>query len=169
MAVEIGDKVTADLLDENFTKVLARARRTADSDTFTNAETGLLRIDDIPVLADHVIRIIASCVQIDTTVAGDVAEARIRVQNGGTTAGTTSARAGFTRMTLDSATHAEVQPAIAYYYPTVDDTLSVLLSGVRMSGTGQLTLIAHSGEPLDLVVEDLGLDVGDTGVVLHTP
>jgi hypothetical protein len=145
--------------------VVARGRRTSATGNVTTTETGVLRLDGIPVRAGRAYRISTSNINLDTSVANDIAAANLRISTSGA-ATTSSTQICQMRNTIDDAANSNVLPMTAFYYPSGAGTLSVLLSIVRVSGTGNIILFASTVEILDLVVTDEGTDPGNTGVVL---
>jgi hypothetical protein len=145
--------------------VIARGRRTSATGNITTTETGVLRIDNIPVYAGRLYRISTSNINMDTSVANDIGVCRIRISTSGA-ASTSSTQIANIRQTVDDATNSNIVPENCFYVPGADGTLSVLLSAVRQSGTGNLVIFCSGTDILDLVVTDEGLDPGDTGVVI---
>jgi hypothetical protein len=160
-----GDRVYA----SDGQRIVARGRRTTPTGSITTTETGVLRVDNIPVFAGKGYRILTSNINLDTSVANDIADARIRVAQAattGTAATISSTQIGHMRCTIDDAAQSNVLPASVYYWPSSDGYLSVLLSAQRITGTGNIVVFCSSVELLDLVIEELGTDPGDTGVVI---
>lgn len=150
-------------------RIVARGRRTTTSAIATTTEIGVLRLDNIPVFDSKAYAITTSSINIDTSVANDIGDARIRVAQNptpGTVATTASTQIGHVRNTIDDAAASNVIPANAFYFPTADGYLSVLLSLFRQAGTGNIIIFCSATELLDLVVWEMGLDPGDTGVIL---
>lgn len=145
--------------------VVARGRRTSATGNVTTVETGVLRLDGISVKAGRAYRISTSNLNLDTSVSNDIAAAILRISTSGA-ATTGSTQICQMRNTIDDAANSNVMPLSAFYYPAAAATLSVLLSIVRVSGTGNIILFASTVEILDLVVTDEGTDPGNTGVVL---
>lgn len=144
---------------------IARGRRTTATGNITGTETGVLRLDSISVYAGRLYRISTSDINMDTSVANDVCSARIRISTSGT-ATTASTQIANIRQTIDSAADSNIVPLNTFYAPASDATLSVLLSAIRVTGTGNLVVFCSGTDILDLVVSDEGIDPGDTGVVI---
>jgi hypothetical protein len=160
-----GDKVKYSDLG----RIVARGRRSTATGNLTTTETGVLRLDNVPVFDSRAYAILSANLNVDASVANDIGECRYRVAQAtgtGTTATTSSTQIGRWRSTIDDATNSNVLPWVAFYYPSADGYLSVLLSAFRASGSGNIVVFANNVEPIDLVVLDLGPDPGDTGVVL---
>lgn len=145
--------------------VIKRGRRITTTGSVTTTETGVLRIDSIPVYAGRLYRISTNGLNIDTSVDNDAASVRIRASTSGS-ASITSTLLGTLRTTIDSATQSNILPDQAFFVASADGTLSVLLSLIRISGTGNIVIFCDATNYLDMVVEDMGLDPGDTGVVI---
>lgn len=164
---EVGDIVTADTLNTNYPLgTIARARRTTATGNVTTTETGVLRLDSIPLIAGHQYEICTSDINVDSSVANDVAVCRFRIDVTGASATITSTLIQQMRQTIDSAADSNIIPMQAFYHPSADETLSVLLSLLRVSGTGNIIVHASSVEILDLCVIDHGIAPSDTGVVI---
>lgn len=167
MPYTAGEAVAAD--DLNVTELIgaciARGKRETNS-TAASAETPVLRVDSIAVKAGHIYMIKTNSFLLDTTVANDVGRCRIRLSTSGaaTTASTQFANAN---ETLDNATDGNHVNIVGLYAPGgSDQTISILLTHVRQSGTGNISIVASATAPLELFVIDLGIDPTDTGVDL---
>lgn len=159
-----------DLLDNDLSPLpqgaIARGRRTTSTGNVTTTETGVLRIDSIPVYAGRLYAVRISNLNIDTSVDNDVGRGAVRISTSGS-ATTSSTLLGYTRNTIDNASQSNVHPVVLYYAPAADATLSVLLTLLRQAGTGNIIIFGSgSGDVIDMVVEDCGPDPGDTGVVI---
>lgn len=150
-------------------RIVKRGRRTTPLGGITTVELPLLRIDDIPVFADRAYMIKTSNMNLDGSLANDIGAVRVRVNQSPTPgiAATVAnaAQIGQLRSTLDDPTSSNVLPATAFWFPSADGYMSVLLGAVRTGGTGTLQVFCSLTEILDLVVYDLGDDPGDTGVL----
>lgn len=161
-----GQKLTAAFMATAYpTGVIARGRRTTATGSVTTTETGVLRLDSVPLLAGRAYEISTSGINLDTSVANDIATARIRISTSGA-ATIASTQIAQMRNTIDDAANSNVIPLQTYYFPGVDTTLSVLLSIVRVAGTGNIIVFCSGTEILDLIVTDLGVAPTDTGVVI---
>lgn len=161
-----GQRLTAAVIAAGFPNgVVARGRRTTPTGNVTTTETGVLRLDGIPVKAGRGYEITTSDMNMDTSVSNDLATARIRINTAGT-AITSSTQIVQMRNTIDDATNSNVIPLQCYYFPTSDATLSVLLTVQRVAGTGNIIIFCSGTEILDLVVRDMGIAPADSGVVI---
>jgi hypothetical protein len=147
-------------------KGVSRGKRTTSSSTTTTTEIGVLRLDGVKVYAGHQYRITTSALSCDTTVSGDLVRVHIRYTTDGTTAGITSTDLGFDQIRLADAANSEGVVLNLSYIPTADEVLSVLLTVHRASGTGSVSILGATDFPIDLFVDDKGLDPGNTGVSL---
>lgn len=145
--------------------VIARGRRTTATGNITTTETGVLRLDSVSVLAGRLYRISTSNINMDTSVANDICAARIRISTSGT-ATIASTQIANIRQTIDDATNSNIVPLNTFYAPSSDATLSVLLSAIRVAGTGNLVVFCSGTDILDLVVSDEGVAPADSGVVI---
>lgn len=144
---------------------IKRGRRTTATGNITTTETGVLRVDSIPVYGGRAYRITTSNINLDTSIDDDVAAARIRISTSGN-ATTSSTQIGELRNTIDDASQSNKDVLNCMYYPSSDGTLSVLLSAIRMAGTGNIVVFCSGTEILDLVITDEALAPSDTGVVI---
>ena len=154
-----------DLIDKDSVLPLgirARGNRTTSSTT-TTTEVGVLRLDDIPTYAGRTYKIWTTPLALDTTVANDVAAASVRYTTDGSTPTTSSTQLASSQSALTNATSANTAPISVDYSPSADGLLSVLLTVSRVSGTGNISILATSTVPINLVVEDIGMDPGDSG------
>lgn len=144
--------------------VIARADRTTSSST-TTTEVGVLRLDNIPIKAGRFYKVCVAGIILNSTVAGDLLEARIRGNTAGV-ATTGSTQFGSMADSSHSASGSQkVQPVQAMYpIPGGDVTLSVLLSIARVTGTGTVGIPVTAPQyNIDMWVEDLGIAPSDTG------
>lgn len=165
-AYGVGDPVTADSLNTySPLGVIRRGRRTSVTGSIT-AETGVLRLDNIPVVVNHLYRIATSNINMDSSVANDVLTARIRVDATGASATTASTQIANIRQVSANINYSVIYPENAYYLASATGTISVLLSALREAGSGSLVVFCTTTDILDMVVSDMGIDPGDTGVVI---
>jgi hypothetical protein len=164
---EVGDIVTADTLNESYPLgTIARGRRTTATGTVTTTETGVVRLDSVPLIGGHAYEFALSDVNVDTSVANDVAAVRFRIDVTGASATIASTQIQQLRQTIDNATDSNVLPGQAFYHPASDETLSLLISLIRVSGTGNVIVFCSSTDILDLHIIDHGVAPSDTGVVI---
>ena len=169
MAWLVGEDITAARLNmESGGYVMARGRRiTASTGTTTTTATsaqGVLRIDDIALLGGELHRVAARGLGLYSSVGGDVAVARLTYTADGSTPTAASTVLTQGRVECDSAGLVRSIDVSGLYVPGSAVTFSVLLSIYRQSGTGTIQAYGASDWPIELVIEDLGDDPGDTGV-----
>lgn len=155
-----------DLLNENSPfslGILARGKRTTNSTT-TTTEVGVLRLDDVPIQAGRTYLIYTSTLLADSSVANDGVEGLLRYTTDGSTPTTSSTILAQTVDVQTNAAQSTDVAVIASYTPAADETLSVLLTVARTTGTGNVGLLGAATTPIELFIEDKGLDVTDTGV-----
>lgn len=166
MAFLAGQTLTAGALNLATRRVFARADRSSSSAPTTTTELGVLRLDDVPLLAGRGYWIRTSNLLLISTVTTDSVAARLRFTTAGSTPNTASP--------ILSALLADVTPSAGqlrtsmqrYYVPTGAETLSVLLTIQRAAGTGSVSIGFAQGLPIDILVEDAGDDPGDGGTDL---
>jgi len=142
--------------------IIARGNRTTTSTT-TTTEVGVLRLDDVPMYAGRTYKIWTSPLWLDTSVAADVAAAYLRYTTDGSTPTTSSTIMDAAQAPLANASFQNTVTINVQYSPSVDTLFSVLLTVVRVNGTGNISIISSATAPIDLVIEDIGLDPTDTG------
>jgi hypothetical protein len=155
-------------------RVLARGQRITSKTNITTTEVGILRVDDIPVVAGYMYRISSGGINADITSAGPAAadetfsffcRAAFSATTG-TAATTSSPSIGKIRFPVNSISQGPIIPLTVFYYASTDGYISVLISGIRQSGTQTFQAFADASNPIDLTVEYAGVDPGDTGVDL---
>lgn len=160
MTVNSGDTGTAAAWILDTKKIATRGERTTGSST-TTTTVGVLRLDDIPLAAGRVYKIYTSPLNLDTSVDADVVRGEMRYTTDGSTPTTSS-----TAMILGSnklASAAVSQPVVLQrtYAPAGAETLSLLMCVTRVSGTGNVSIIGDPTFPIQMWVEDGGIDPGD--------
>lgn len=152
-----------------FGKAMKRGRRTAAKTGITTTETGVLRVDDSPVVNGHLYGILVTNANLDVSAANDVVDAKVRLAysvSAGTPATTASTQIASIRAFQGNATDSTKIPGVCFYPATADGFISVLLSLVRTQGSGTEQWFCSGTDIQDLVIFDMGVDPGDTGVVL---
>jgi hypothetical protein len=160
LTVNAGDTGTADAWNLDTKKVATRGERTTGSST-TTSTVGVLRLDDIPLAAGRVYKICTSALNLDTSVDADVVRAEMRYTTDGSTPTTASTAMMLGAMKLAAA--AAAQPVVLQrtYSPASAETLSLLMCVNRVSGTGSVSILGDPTFPIQMWVEDGGLDPGD--------
>jgi hypothetical protein len=153
-------------------KLVARMQRVTTKTVAAasaGTEFGFMRIDNIPVRAGKAYRIMTSSINLDTDVAEDAMQARVRIAYSATTgtlATTASQQYGQMRQVQHNIGFSLLIPLSAFYFAAADGYISVLLTGIRATGTGNLQFFANAGEIFDLTVEYAGTDPGSAGTAL---
>lgn len=164
-------KVQAGDLPTTRLGVIARGIRTTNS-TGTTTEVGVLRIDDIPVFEGRLYRVAlaTSCIY-GSTAANDLLEGRLYYSlTGAAVVGTNM----FGTLSIETRTAggAQYSDGTTTFLPSPvatgagTGTLSVLFSVLRTVGAGTVSIPANTTYPVHMIVEDLGVDPGDTGVLI---
>lgn len=167
MVFAAGDDLSADELNLAVLpgQVIARGLRVSSS-TAASAETGVLRVDDIPVTSGRLYYIATNPMSIDTSVSADTVRVLLRIDETGADATTASTTIALNQRVLTNAASAETIIVGTYRAASASGTWSVLLSHVRQTGTGNVQLVGGATTPIELFVIDCGVDPGDTGVDL---
>lgn len=158
-----GEEATAAKMNRHGIK--GRARRTSNSTT-TTTETGVLRLDDIPILAGRCYEIKSSPLGLDSSVTNDETIAQIRYTTDASTPTTSSTVLPGSRVQTrqTDANVAEHKVICTTYTPAADETLSLLLCVARLAGTGNHSITPDTSGITEFTVVDIGVDPGDTGV-----
>lgn len=137
---------------------IARASRSGNVTLNTTGETGILRLDDVPVKAGRVYAIRAPRLRYDATTATDRGKFHLRINTAGVATTSSTVRARSEGDETDSL-------SIEYFHrPSTNETLSVLLSILKVTGTGTWAAMGSDEGGIDLVIEDQGEAATDTGV-----
>jgi hypothetical protein len=166
MTVNAGQKLTAsqyatDILGGTCVK---RGRRETNSTT-TTTEQSVLRIDTVQLLSGRLYLLKTNSLQPFSSVANDYVGIRLRYSTSGT-ADTSSTVAIVVQDRYTGASGNETTQAEVTYAAGSNQTMSLLLTVGRVSGTGNVGLTGSSTVPIELMVIDLGVDPGDTGTDL---
>jgi len=150
--------------------LIGRARH-ASSNSTGSASTTLvpfLRLDDIPITAGRAYHILTSNMNVDASVADDVAQITITYTTDGSTPTIASSvmPGGTGKALIRNISHPELILISTVYVPSGNETLSLLLSLARATGTGTVLALGTSPDVLEVKVFDAGVDPGDTGVDL---
>jgi len=161
-----GARLTPALLNTPPRGIIARANRSSSSSA-TTSEVGVLRLDNIPIAAGRSYNIWVSPFVVHSTVANDVVRARLRFSTSGA-ATTSSSLLDMWQTSIANTVNPPSASLEAKLESGTNLNVSVLLTIARQSGTGNASIISGSGPDLeiDLIVEDMGLNVPDTGVDL---
>jgi hypothetical protein len=141
--------------------IVARGNRTTNS-TGTTTETGVLKLA-VSVVAGRAYNVLVNPGAYTSTVANDVIGGRLRYTTDGS-APTTSSTILAQGSSMEPATVQQASPIFAKYLPATSHTFTVTLFVARTGGTGTVSLTANPD--IDILIEDVGLAVSDTGVDL---
>lgn len=150
--------------DNDTRKLVARAARITDTSTTTTGELAVLRADGIPLKAGRFYWITTSTLLLVSSANGDGIRARLRASTTGTATTSDTEIAQALVQTLTGQGSASGICACPYY-PASDTTLSIVLTVVRVQGTGNVK-ISVVNSLIDFQVFDCGVDVGNIGVTL---
>lgn len=144
------------------------ARRIRAVDVASNGpENGVIRFDGIPVIVGRAYRIYTTTLNLMVSALNLTGEAKIRVATGGTIATTASTQIGAGRIEgVGTFVPGDSTVLATEFYPTVNTTLSVLMTWQLVGGVGTVTLIGSTASPIGLFVDDMGPDAGNVGVQL---
>ena len=130
----------------------------------------MLRLDDIPIFEGRLYRVAmaTSCIY-NSTVANDLMEGRFYYSLiGAAVVGTNLF--GTLSIETRTASGAQYTDGTCTFLPSPvaagdgTGTLSVLFAILRTAGAGTISMPASANYPIHMVVEDMGVDPGDTGV-----
>lgn len=165
MTVYAGQKADPGQYRDDVRKRVARARRETNSSNSSGSEVEVLRLDGVQLKAGHTYTIWCPVVRQRTNTVGDLIRSRLRQSTTGTA--TTASDEKQSIAERFATANDDLTRSMGYSYsPASDETLSVLVTVIRASGGGVAFLQASSSQPLELFVDDMGEDPGDTGVVL---
>lgn len=146
---------------------IARGERPSNS-TAAAAAQGVLRVDGIPLKSGRRYMITTNSLQITSSVANDRGVAKLSMDTTGLAATTSSPVYAISNSAnIDSTADGQNINVCFFYTPGADQTVSILLWTLRLSGTGNVRLIGITGNAtMQIEVIDCGVDPGDTGVDL---
>lgn len=146
--------------------LLGYGKRETNS-TGTTTEVGVLRLDNLHPVFGRRYLIHTGTALGDSTVANDVASSFLRIDTTGAAATTVSTLIQqCPDVQVNAASPVNLAVEVSRTPAAAGEVWSVLLSVVRVSGTGTVVMIAGATFPVELFVEDLGPDPGDTGVLI---
>ncbi|HET8716673.1 MAG TPA: hypothetical protein VFM50_02895, partial [Nocardioidaceae bacterium] len=133
--------------------VIAQHTRSSNSSaTSGSTELGILRIDSVPLYAGRIYRIGTNSLLVDGSIANDVARVFLRANSAGT-ATTSSTQLAIGQTVVPNVSFPNGIQVSCLYAPASDETLSILLSVGRQTGTGSFVVLGSaSGVPMQLSV-----------------
>lgn len=170
MSVNAGDTGKAAVYNRDTRQAVARARRVTDSSTSASGTlVPVMRLDDIALVQGRLYKIWTAPLGMDGTVADDVIRATITHTTDGSTPtiSSTILPGGLAQESQANATQG-VYPSIQTTYTPAgaSEQLSLLLCVSRSAGSGTVRLLGDATNIIEIVVEDVGVDPGDTGTEL---
>jgi hypothetical protein len=168
MPIGAGEIVTADQYNRDTEKIIARGRRLTTSGGSTGTAVAVLRLDDVPIAGGYLYGIRTSPRALLCTSTGASCRAQIHYTTDGTTPTTSSTvlPGAVTQSISGAVSQSTNSPILGLYAPGSAETLSLLLSVIRSAGAGTVTIFADATNTMDLWIENMGIDPGDTGVDL---
>ncbi len=152
------------LLKSQVPKIVGRGERTSSGTATAGTEQPYMRVDNIPIVSGVAYKIWISPLTFDSTVAGDTIQVRLRANTAGVA---TIASTQLTLLCDDSKSASGFQKTkgmALLYIASTTGNLSLLISYIRVAGTGNVRLFAASDLPCQMVVETYGIaPPSDTG------
>lgn len=145
---------------------VARAGPRTTSSATTTTEAEILRLDSVPVLADRTYTVRTSVLLPVSSVANDYVACRVRMTSDGSTATAASTQLIGTQTRITGASGNETALIAVTVNPSTDQTLSLVLTVARVSGTGNAAINASSTAPIEFWIDHDGEDPGNTGTSL---
>lgn len=164
MAFVAGQKVRASQLNAQGV-IKARARRVTNTGASTGSVVGILRLDDVPVVAGRAYQITAIGGLFPNATDNVRIDATLRYTTNGATPTTASPILVLHGLTTVTNGYVERYNIIHTYVPGVDQTLSLIMCFQSVaSGGAAVSSYAAADWPTEIIVTDMGADPGDTGV-----
>lgn len=147
-------------------RLVARGARTSNS-TAAAAEQPVLRVDDIPLVMGNQYFVHVPSANMVATVANDRGNLNLRFNlTGVATTASTIVQIANSNLLPASAT-GSMMTIGATFTSTVNSSVgSALLTHSRFAGAGNISLQGGAQFPIELLIYDLGPDVGNSGVNL---
>lgn len=147
-------------------KLIARAGPRTSNSTSTTTEQSVLELDSVPVKSGRAYRIEVPPLHVSGGAA-DVVAIKIRHTTDDSTPTTSSTVLRYMQTTIRTGTPDEPISLAHTYFPSSDVNLSLLLTVARVSGTaGNALIVGNTDKPISILVWDMGIDPGDTGISL---
>lgn len=171
VSVNSGETGTATAWNRDTKKIMARGRRTTNSTGSASLTlVPVHRLDDIALVQGHLYRVSTSTVTLDGTQAADAIRVTITYTTDGTTPTISSPTlpGGLAEIVQANISFSENVAISTTYTPAgASEQLSLLVCVSRATGSGTVQILADgTNNILELLVEDLGVDPGDTGTDL---
>ena len=162
MTINAGDTPDADDLNALALpgQLIAYGQRTTDK-TYTGTEVGVIRLDNVSMLAGYRYWITTSNLRLNVT-SGETGHCNLRYNTGGT-ATTSSTVLTAASGNANSAFTPVQSPIISCTLAPGAATVSILLCLSRSGGSNNVTMTGSSTQPIELYVWCAGPDPGDSG------
>jgi hypothetical protein len=145
---------------------IRRGRRETNS-TAAAAEQPVLRVDDISLTMGNLYFVHMPSANLAGNTAADRGNVMLRLSTAGiATVASTQIQASNTGALLASVAGSSITAGATFTSTVNSTTASVLLSTQRFVGAGTVFLQGGPTFPIELLIYDLGPDIGDTGVDL---
>ena len=147
-------------------RLIGRGARTSNS-TAAAAEQPVLRVDGLPLVAGNQYFVHVPSVNMAATVANDRGNLNLRFNQTGTATITSTIIQIANSNLLPASPSGSLMTIGATFTATSNSGVgSALLTHSRFAGAGNISLQGGVQFPIELLIYDLGPDVGDTGVDL---
>lgn len=147
-------------------RLVRRGNRITNS-TAAAAETSVLRVDNIPLVMGNLYFAVVPDANMVATVANDRGALTLRLNTAGTAVvGSTAIQISNSPPLPASVAGSAIGCGATFVSAVNSTTASVLLTTTRFVGAGNISLQGGATFPIELLIYDLGPDVGDTGVDL---
>lgn len=154
------------IIDElNARQNKVRGNRQTNSSGTGTTEIGVLRLDGIAITSGRLYRVACGPLVPASTVTNDVVRVTIRYSTSGS-ATTSSTVLNIAQSVCANTSFPPTSAISDILAPGVTGTLSIILTVVRMAGTGTVSVLGAPTDPINMWIEDIGTDPGDTGIDL---
>ncbi len=165
MSAFSGEIANPGTYNDDIRKSVARGRRETFSST-TTTEVAVMGLYGIAVKAGRSYRCSTSPLECDSSVATDTVRIYFRYATAGDTPTTSSTVLAWNQIRLSDSGVTEGITLDTRYNPAADGILSLLLTVNRAAGSGNVGLGGSSEFPIEMFVDDMGPDPGNTGIAL---
>lgn len=146
--------------------IVGYGSRTTNTSTTTTVEIGVLSLSSVPIIEGVAYHIYTSDMIMDSSVANDAMTVALRYTDDGTGPTTSSVLLTSMEHVLGGSSAQAKAPMSRTFIATDTFPMNILMTIVRTVGTGNVSLNAITGMPIDITVEAIGVAVADTGVAL---
>jgi hypothetical protein len=146
--------------------IVGYGSRTTNTSTTTTVEIGVLSLSGVPIIEGIAYHIYTSDIIMDSSVANDAMTVALRYTDDGTSPTTSSVLLTSMEHVLGGSAAQAKAPMSRTFIATDTFPMNILMTIVRTVGTGNVSLNAITGMPIDITVEAIGVAVADTGAAL---